>query len=310
MNVRHGSQGAVDRSELLCYAFAPLRGMLLMKPVVAFQGIAGANSDLAIRQHFGEDVETFPCRTLEDVFAAIQRNHEVIYGLLPVENVHAGAVTQAYELLMDSDFRIQAEILLRVHHALLAAPGSKLEDLRQVRSHPHALAQCDRFLKRNNLAPVVWFDTAGSARDLAEQPEATTGAIATELAGELYGLELLASGIEDAEYNFTRFFLLGNDEPPMAEYNKTSIVFATRQRPSALYDCLGEFARHNINLTKLESRPRRNRPWEPVFYLDFEGHWQEPHVQEIMAGLLQRASFVKTLGSYPAANSGTQLVGI
>ena len=281
-----------------------------MKPVVAFQGIAGANSDLAIRQHFGEEAESFPCRTLEDVFGAIHRNHEVVYGLLPVENVHAGAVTQAYELLMDADFRIQAEILLHVHHALLATPGCSLEELRRVRSHPHALAQCQRFLKRNNLNPVQWFDTAGSARDLADKPEAATGAIATELAGELYGLELLESGIEDSEYNFTRFFLLGHDDPPMAEYNKTSIVFATRQRPAALYDCLGEFASRNINLTKLESRPRPNRPWEPMFYLDFEGHWQEPHVQEMMAGLLQRASFVKSLGSYPAVRTGMQLVGI
>ena len=223
-----------------------------MKPVVAFQGIAGANSDLAIRQHFGEDAESFPCRTLEDVFGAIHRNHEVVYGLLPVENVHAGAVTQAYELLMDADFRIQAEILLHVHHALLTTPGCTLEELRRVRSHPHALAQCQRFLKRYNLDPVQWFDTAGSARDLADKPEAATGAIATELAGELYGLELLESGIEDSDFNFTRFFLLGHEDPPMAEYNKTSIVFATRQRPAALYDCLGEFASRNINLTKLE----------------------------------------------------------
>lgn len=281
-----------------------------MKKSVAFQGIRGANSDLAIRQHFGEAVEVQPCRTLEDVFAAIHHNHDEVYGLLPVENVQAGAVTQAYELLMDSDFRIQADIVLHVHHALLAMPGCALGDLRRVRSHPHALTQCERYLRRNRLAPVPWYDTAGSAKDLAEEPEAATGVIASELAGELYGLEVLESGIEDADYNFTRFFLLGYEDPPMAEYNKTSIVFATRHRPAALYDCLGEFASRNINLTKIESRPRRNRPWEPVFYLDFEGHWQEPHVQEMMARLLQRASFVKTLGSYPAVRTGVQSVGI
>ncbi|MDD9956425.1 MAG: prephenate dehydratase [Anaerolineaceae bacterium] len=281
-----------------------------MKTVVAFQGIEGANSDLAIRQHFGDKVEVFPCRNLEDVFSAIRRNHDVVYGLLPVENVQAGAVTQAYELLMDSDFRIQADVVLHVRHALLAAPGSKVADLKRVRSHPHALAQCDRFLRRNSLVPVPWYDTAGSAKDLAEEPEKGTAAIASGLAGELYGLEVLESNIEDIEFNYTRFFLLGHDDPPMAEYNKTSIVFATRQRPAALYDCLGEFARRDINLTKIESRPRPNRPWEPVFYLDFEGHWQEPHVQEMMAGLLQRASFVKSLGSYPAVRTGMQLVGI
>ena len=281
-----------------------------MKAKVAFQGIEGANSDLAIRQHFGDQAEVFPCRDLEDVFSAIRRNHDVVYGLLPVENVQAGAVTQAYELLMDSDFRIQADVVLHVRHALLAAPGSKIDDLKRVRSHPHALAQCDHYLRRHNLVPVPWYDTAGSAKDLAEEPEEGTAAIASGLAGELYGLELLESNIEDIDFNYTRFFLLGHDDPPMGEYNKTSIVFATRQRPAALYDCLGEFARRDINLTKIESRPRPNRPWEPVFYLDFEGHWQEPHVQEMMAGLLQRASFVKSLGSYPAVRTGMQLVGI
>ncbi|MCE2490894.1 MAG: bifunctional chorismate mutase/prephenate dehydratase, partial [Anaerolineae bacterium] len=121
---------------------------------------------------------------------------------------------------------------------------------------------------------------------------------------------LLEAQIEDVEFTFTRFFRLGHDDPPMVEYNKTAIVCATRQRPAALYDCLGEFAKRDINLTKIESRPRPNRPWEPVFYLDFEGHWQEPHVQEMMAGLLQRASFVKSLGSYPAVRTGMQPVGI
>ena len=281
-----------------------------MPNVVAFQGIHGANSELAIRQHFGDAVEVFPCRTLSDLFEVIHRNNEVIYGLLPVENALAGAVSKAYELLMDSDLRIQADVILHVRHALLAPDGVKLEELKYVRSHPQALAQCERYLRRNNLEAVPWYDTAGSAKDLAAKPEPHTGAIATELAGELYGLQVLDSKIEDVEFNFTRFFVLGNEDSPKGEYNKTSLVFATRNHPAALYDCLGEFAQHNINLTKIESRPRRNRPWEPVFYLDFEGHWQEPHVQETLARLLQRASFVKMLGSYPAVKTEIQWVGI
>jgi prephenate dehydratase len=111
-------------------------------------------------------------------------------------------------------------------------------------------------------------------------------------------------------FNFTRFFVLGHDDPPRGEYNKTSLVFATRHRPAALYECLGEFASRDINLTKIESRPRRNRPWEPVFYLDFEGHWQDPICQEALARLLQRASFVKMLGSYPAVKTERASVGI
>lgn len=281
-----------------------------MRKVVAFQGIHGANSELAIRQHFGDAVDVFPCRTLSDLFEAIHSNNAIAYGMLPVENALAGAVDKAYELLMDSDLRIQAEVILHVHHALLVPPGQKLDTLRYVRSHPQALAQCDRYLKRYHLEGVPWYDTAGAAKELAAHPEPATGAIATELAGQLYQLDILDTRIEDVEHNYTRFFVIGDEDPEPGDYNKTSVVFATRNHPSALYNCLGEFARQNINLTKIESRPRRNRPWEPVFYLDFEGHWQDGNVQEALTRLLQRASFVKMLGSYPAVKTERQFVGI
>ncbi len=281
-----------------------------MRKVVAFQGVHGANSELAVRQHFGDSVDVYPCRNLTDLFEAIAGNGMIAYGMLPVENALAGAVSKAYELLMDSDLRIQADVILHVHHALLAPRGTKLEDLKCVRSHPQALAQCERYLKRNNLEGIPWYDTAGAAKDLAANPEPLTGAIATSLAGELYDLDIIDTQIEDVEFNFTRFFVVGNDDPARGEYNKTSLVFATRNNPSALYDCLGEFAAQNINLTKIESRPRRNRPWEPVFFLDFEGHWQDTKVQEALTRLLQRASFVKMLGSYPAVKTDRQWVGI
>lgn len=280
-----------------------------MKTVIAFQGVQGANSELAIRQHFGEDVEVYPCPTLGDLFTVVT-NQTADYAVLPVENALAGAVSKAYELLMDSDLRIQADIILHVHHALLAPPGVGRDELRYVRSHPQALAQCEQYLKRNAFEGQPWYDTAGAARDLKEQSVPNTGAIATELAGSLYGLQILDSNIEDVPFNFTRFFVLGNDDPPRGEYNKTSIVFATRNHPAALYECLGEFAQRGLNLTKIESRPRRNRPWEPVFYLDFEGHWQDNVVQAALARLLQRASFVKMLGSYPAVRTSQGSVGI
>lgn len=276
-----------------------------MRPLVAFQGVHGAYSEQAIRQHFGDTVDVYPCPVLSNLFEAIDSN-KVTYAMLPVENALAGAVSQAYEMLMDSDLRIQGEVILHVHHALLAPRGTKMSDIRWVRSHPQALAQCDRFLKRNGFEAVPWYDTAGAARDLAANPEPCTAAIASQLAGELYELDILATEIEDVAFNFTRFFTLGHDDPPRGEYNKTSIVFATRHRPSALYDCLGEFAQRGLNLTKIESRPRRNRPWEPVFYLDFEGHWQDPVCQEALARLLQRASFVKMLGSYPAVKTSRE----
>lgn len=278
-----------------------------MRPIVAFQGVQGANSETAIRQHFGDEADILPCPKLGSMFEALAAGKATL-GMLPVENAFAGAVSQAYELLMDSDLRIQAEVIVHVHHALLAPAGTRMEDLRYVRSHPQALAQCEQFLRRNQLEPVPWYDTAGSAKDLAEDPVPHTAALATALAGQLYGLEVLVKQAEDVPFNYTRFFVIGNDDPTRGEFNKTSMVFATRNRPAALYDCLGEFATRGINVTKIESRPRRNRPWEPIFFLDIEGYWQEPHVQEALARLLQRASFVKMLGSYPAVKQ--DLVGI
>lgn len=273
-----------------------------MKQTIAFQGIKGANSELAIRQHFGEAVSVHTCADLSELFESIHHDN-VDYIMLPVENALAGSVRGAYELLMDYDLRIQAEVILHVHHALLAPKSLELQDMKFVRSHPQALAQCDRFLQRHGLKPVPWYDTAGAAYDLAQSPVEATGAIATTLAARLYGLDVLETNIEDVSFNYTRFFVLGHTDPPRAGKNKTSLVFATRNQPSALYDCLGVFARHNINLTKLESRPRRNRPWEPVFYLDFEGHWQDAECQDALTQLLQKASFVKMLGSYPAAEN-------
>jgi prephenate dehydratase len=277
-----------------------------LRQIVAFQGVHGAYSEQALRQHYGDSVDVQPCPTLHDLFEAIQ-SRRVDYAIVPVENALAGAVNQAYELLMDSDLRIQGEEILHVHHALLAPAGTKIENIRYARSHPQALAQCDQFLRRHGIKALPWYDTAGSAHDLAAEPIENTAAIASELAGQLYKLDILATQIEDVPFNFTRFFVLGHDDPPRGEYNKTSIVFATRHVPSALYDCLGEFASRGLNLTKIESS---NRPWEPMFYLDFEGHWQDQACQEALARLLQRASFVKMLGSYPAVKSERNSVGM
>jgi prephenate dehydratase len=151
------------------------------------------------------------------------------------------------------------------------------------------------------LEPVPVGDTAGSARELAATPRDGVAVIASRLAAEMYGLKLLDTDIQDLAFNYTRFFLLANQDPPPAEHNKTSVVFTTGHVPGALHACLGEFAERGLNLTKLESRPRRDRPWHYVFYLDFEGHSQDPLCEEALIGLLRRASFVKVLGSYPAA---------
>ncbi|HEY66866.1 MAG TPA: prephenate dehydratase [Thermoflexia bacterium] len=269
---------------------------------VAFQGISGAYSEEAILQFFGPEVESIPCRTLADIFFTVEGG-DADYGMLPIENAVAGSVARSYELLMEHDLRIYAEVILRVRHTLLAPPDTKLEDLRRVRSHPQALAQCQRYLSRHGLEPESAFDTAGSARELAANPEPGVAVIASALAAELYGLEILDRDIEDFPFNYTRFFILSMDDPPRAQRNKTSLVFTSPHRPGALYECLGEFARRRINLTKIESRPRLNRPWQYIFYLDFEGHCQDPECEAAIMGLLRRSSFVKLLGSYPAATT-------
>ncbi|MCS7251660.1 MAG: prephenate dehydratase [Anaerolineae bacterium] len=276
------------------------------RPRVAFQGEPGAYSHEAALSFFGSDLELLPCRTFAEVAQAVEAG-QAEFGILPVENSTAGSINAVYDLLLDRDLRIWGEVILRVRHCLLAPPGVNLSDIRAVRSHPQALEQCARFIERYGWEAIAAHDTAGSARMLAERPEPGMAAIASRLAAERYGLRILVEGIEDEPENATRFFIVSNREPPRAERNKTSIVFSTRHVPGALHACLGEFAARGINLTKLESRPRRGRPWEYVFYVDFEGHWQDPPCREAILGLLQRASFVKLLGSYPAAEGKTSV---
>jgi prephenate dehydratase len=272
----------------------------MMTTKVAFQGERGAYSEEAIHQFFGSDVETVPLRRFSDIFEAL-RTQAVQFGALPVENSTAGSINQAFDLLLEHDTRIWAEVILRVRHALLAPPGTALEDIECVRSHPQALAQCDRYIQAHGWTPESTYDTAGSARDLVASPEPGVAVIASRLAGQLYGLDELDYGVEDSSHNYTRFFMVSNEVPARAERNKTTIVLSTRHVPGALVSCLEELAKRDINLTKIESRPRRDRPWHYVFYLDFEGHWQDAACREALTELLLKASFVKVLGSYPAA---------
>ena len=271
--------------------------------IVAFQGERGAYSEEAIRQFFGSEAEPLPCRRFKDIFTAVE-NGQAEFCMLPVQNSTAGSINKAYDLFLDHDLRIWGEVVLRVRHALLAPRGTQASDIRRVRSHPQALAQCERYLDFHGWVSEIVYDTAGSARDLAANPEPGVAVIASRLAGQIYGLDELDYSIEDLPNNYTRMFVLGNETPPRAEKNKTSLVFSVREAPGALYECLGEFSTRGINLTMIESRPRRDRPpWHYVFHLDFEGHWQDPSCSEALLGLLLKATFVKVLGSYPAATT-------
>lgn len=274
-----------------------------MPPVVAFQGEPGAYSEQAVRQHFGGDAQSLPCRSFGGIFEAIQ-DGRASHGMLPVENSLAGTVSPAYDLLMDHDLQVQAEAIVKVEHCLMAPVGTELSQITRVKSHYQALAQCEHSLRRMGLEPVEYYDTAGAARDLAQDRETGTAVVASELAAATYGLDILVRNLEDLDFNYTRFFVLGRTPPQRRDPSKTSIIFTTRHVPGALHAVMGELAIRELNLTKIESRPRRNRPWHYLFYVDFEGHEEEPVVQDALLGILKRASFLKVLGSYPAAGTG------
>ncbi len=276
--------------------------------LIAFQGEDGAYSQEAVFETFGSETKTIPCRTFSDVFRAVNSGAADL-GMLPIENSTAGAINQSYDLLLDYDLKITREVIFRVRHALMVPQGVALADVRRVYSHPQALTQCERFIAEHSWESVVAYDTAGAAKQLATSGEKDAGAIASETAARLYGLGILARGIEDLPNNLTRFFVIAHAEPPRAENSKTSVVFATRHVPGALHTCLGEFASRGINLTKLESRPDRRLPWHYVFYLDFEGHWSDAPCRDALVGLLSKSSFLKVLGSYPAA-SGSNLAKV
>ena len=268
------------------------------KPRVAYQGVPGAFSEQASLQ-FAAEGEAVGYVSFEEAFRATVQG-ECDYACLPVENSLAGSINQTYDLLTDSVLHVVGEQIVRVHHNLLVQPGVKLAEVERVYSHPQALAQCQAFLVKHGLEAVTDFDTAGAAKLLAEGGGAGRAAIASRRAAEVYGLEILAESIEDKDFNYTRFFILGADEAKKTgSKHKSSLVLATRHRPGDLVACLQEL--QGINMTKLESRPRRDKPWSYLFYIDLEGHIEDESVQRAMTGLMRKAAFVKFLGSYEAA---------
>jgi prephenate dehydratase len=276
------------------------------RPIVAFQGVPGAFSEQAALQ-FAPDAEAVGFPTFEEAFDAAVTGR-CTHACLPVENSLAGSINQTYDLLTDSVLHVVGEQVVRVHHNLLALPGTRFEDIERVYSHPQALAQCQGYLRKHGFEAVTDFDTAGAAKLIAENGGAGKAALASKRAAAAYGLEVLAENVEDLDFNFTRFFVLGADPAPRGpEPQKTSLVLATRHRPGDLVDCLVEFPKHGINMTKLESRPRRDKPWSYLFYVDLEGHVEDPNVAAALTGLMRKAAFVKFLGSYPAAPSLVEL---
>ncbi|MBS7624869.1 prephenate dehydratase [Candidatus Bathyarchaeota archaeon] len=265
---------------------------------VAFQGEIGAYSEIAIYEFFRQEVQPVPCKRFSDVFRCVESG-ETEFGVVPIENSIEGSVTQVYDLFLDYDVKVCGEVVLRIIHCLIANPGVALDSIRVVYSHPQALGQCRNFLERLNCEIISTYDTAGSVKMIKERGLLDAAAIASERAAKIYGMNILAKDIADNPNNYTRFFILSRFDSPPTGNDKTSIIFSTRHIPGALYRALGEFALRGINLTKIESRPTRRRPWEYYFYLDFEGHRTEAKCAEALEGLRANTLFVKILGSYP-----------
>ena len=238
-------------------------------PKVAFQGEMGANSEIAIRR-FLERAEPVPCREFRDVFEAVLSG-ACRYGALPVENSLTGTIHQNFELLLQfPDLTIVAERNIRIVHNLIGRPGATIDGIRRVYSHPQGLAQCRRYLsEHDDWESVSFYDTAGAVAHLAREGQMSDATIASEEAARTYRMRVLKQGIEDNPQNYTRFLLIAAaDHPPLAPADKASLVFSTPDRPGALSECLTVFARHDLNMTKLESRPIPGRPWEYRFYVD------------------------------------------
>lgn len=265
---------------------------------LAYQGEPGAYSEAAALQYGGPDAETLPCKAFDDVFDAVVQKRAT-HGVVPLENSIGGTIHRNYDLLLDHELPITGEVELDVVHCLQALPGTKIGDIRTVYSHPQALAQCERYLKELGVAVEAVYDTAGGAKLVAEQRLAGAAALASRRAAEVFGLEVLQEAVQDYEFNITRFAIIGGAPP--GDANKTTIVFALPSTPGALFKALSVFALRDINLTKLESRPLRGRPWEYLFYVEVDARRDDIACARALTHLAEFAKWTRVLGTYKGA---------
>jgi prephenate dehydratase len=273
------------------------------KDIIAFQGFSGAYSDLSCRAVF-PDAQTLPCETFDKAFQAV-KNGDANLAMIPVDNTLAGRVADVHRLLPQSGLHIIGEHFQPIQHALMGVKGAKLEDITTVHSHIHALPQCQNIIGEMKLKQKVHADTAGAAQEIAEMKDPTQAAIASSLAAEIYGLEILKNDVQDADHNTTRFLILSQDAQ-IPEHNPekqyiTSFIFEMRNMPAALYKTLGGFATNNVNMIKLESYIGENF-LTAEFYADVIGHPEERPLQLAMEELGFFAKHVELLGTYEAHN--------
>ncbi|HUI55866.1 MAG TPA: prephenate dehydratase [Bryobacteraceae bacterium] len=278
-----------------------------MSGAIAFQGARGAFSEEAARKLVGPEPAVLPCERFEDVFRSLQSGRAA-GAVVPIENTLAGSVHENYDHLLHFEFPIVAETSVRIVHNLIAAKGATFSKIKRVYSHPVALNQCLNFFAQNpRMEPVPFYDTAGSVQMVVEKGLTDAAAVASSVAAQIYGARILRRSIESDRRNFTRFFLLrtagyARRHPVRADKHaawKTSVVFSTHNVPGALFRALSAFSLRDLNLTKIESRPLRGKPWEYLFYVDFLGRVDAPNVQNALNHLGELADFLRVLGCYP-----------
>ena len=267
---------------------------------VGFQGEHGAFSEEAIVRKFGTAARPVPFQSLREVFDSVMKL-EANLAVVPIENSLEGGVTETYDLLLANELKITGEIKVRIRHCLISKPGASLMEIATVLSHPQALAQCRNKLAKLGLKSQPFYDTAGSVKFIADSTDVSLAAIASEYSAMVYGMKVLRRSMEDSKSNYTRFLILGRRAKRRSKVAyKTSLVFSTRHRPGSLFRALEPFAREGINLTKIESRPTKQTPWEYYFHIDLDGSAYDGPVSRAIKTLRTRADFVRVLGSYPA----------
>lgn len=268
---------------------------------LAYLGPEGTFTHLACARRFGVSTQFVPVGTIGDVFAEVEKGN-VDYGVVPIENSSEGVVSHTLDMFVESNLKICGEILLEVSHSLLSRSGD-LRKVKKIYSHPHAFAQSRKWLEAN-LPRVPCFEASSTAAaaKLATK-DGTAAAIASELAANLYKLKVISRKIEDTPCNFTRFLIIGQKPTAPTSRDKTSLMFSIKDRVGALYRILEPFAKYQINLTKIESRPSKTKAWEYIFYLDIEGHMADEPVKAALALLREECLFLKVLGSYPRGSS-------
>ena len=276
--------------------------LALERPItVAYLGPRGTFSERATLKHFGLAADALPTASIDEVFRSVESG-AADFGVIPVENSTEGAVGRSLDLMPNTPMKVCGEVIVRIHHNLMAkVPPKELSEIRRVFSHGQSLGQCHEWLNANlpHAERVAVASNAEAARRAAEEP--LSAAVAGEMAAKHYGLTILHANIEDEPNNTTRFLILGDYQPKPSGRDKTSLVLSARNRAGAVYEMLTPFAKRGVSMTKFESRPSRVALWEYLFFVDLEGHRDDPQVAEALAEVGRIAGYIKVLGSYPVA---------